>query len=171
MLQEMLDKNLEDSDFVAMSKKRLIESRQYLETDYLLHVKPVSRVADHCIRHALSDPVDEKFATQCATEGTEDSHHHDMMCDRCESLKTVLGEIQEHVMSYNLPEHEKERTRTKYLAAETAIMEMRRHQLRSVLSSRTRKDLIEQLAPDEAFITVDWAMKWLPTKSKNFNSF
>ena len=118
MLQQMLDKNIEDRDFVEMSKKRLLESRQYLDTDYLLHVKQVSRVADHCIRHALSDSVDKNFATQCETEGMADSHHHDLMCDRCESLKTVLGEIQQHVMSYDLPEHEKERTRTKYLVAE-----------------------------------------------------
>uniref|UniRef100_A0A914VWZ7 C2H2-type domain-containing protein n=1 Tax=Plectus sambesii TaxID=2011161 RepID=A0A914VWZ7_9BILA len=48
-------------------------------------------------------------------------------------------------------------------------MEMRRHQLRSVLSSTTRKNIVEKLGTEgnaDALLTLDWAMKWLPTKAR-----
>uniref|UniRef100_A0A914VI08 Uncharacterized protein n=1 Tax=Plectus sambesii TaxID=2011161 RepID=A0A914VI08_9BILA len=169
MLRTILDRNLEDRDFVEMATMRLKESHQYLETDFKLHVKEVSRVADHCIRHALSDRKDAAFAAQCQGGGLNDSHQHDLVCDRCEQLKSVLGEIRKHVSKYALPDNEKERVEAKYLAAERAIMEMRRHQLRSVLSSTTRKNIVEELGTEgnaDALLTLDWAMKWLPTKAR-----
>uniref|UniRef100_A0A914XRL7 Uncharacterized protein n=1 Tax=Plectus sambesii TaxID=2011161 RepID=A0A914XRL7_9BILA len=167
MLRTMLDRGFEDRDFVEMATKRLKESHQYLEGDYKLHVNLTSRVADHCITYALSDPADEKFASPSEVAGQAGSHPHDTVCDRCEQLKSVLGDIRDHVLEYPLPENEKERVKGKYLAAERAIMEMRRHQLRSVLSSNTRKDIVDELGTygnADTLITLDWAMKWLPTK-------
>lgn len=164
----MLEEGKEDRDFVEIAKKRLKESHQYLETDFKLHVKPISRVADHCIQYALSDPVNNNFAKKCEIARYKDSHEHDILCDRCEQLKTILGEVRTHVLNYDIqPEDEKNRFVAKYSAAEKAIYDMRRHQLRSVLSSNTRKNIIEKLGdPSEAdaLVTLDWAMKWLPTK-------
>lgn len=79
-IEEMLDR------IVAMGKMdkdgeterwfKFLEFRLYLKHDYILHVKNDSRVADHSLLFALSDPYNPKFAVQPA-------HPHDLQCARC----------------------------------------------------------------------------------------
>jgi len=61
-----------------------------------------SRVPDHCIKYALNDPTDSSFRGSC-------DHTHDLLCERCEELKTVLSDIQAAIL--NSPfESENEKT-------------------------------------------------------------
>lgn len=56
-----------------------LEIRHYLKADFSYHVKPDSRVADHSIRFALSDPDDHSFFVK-------PSHEHDLQCQRCSNI-------------------------------------------------------------------------------------
>lgn len=52
-------------------KSMLRRSRNYLKLDYKLHLARSSRIADHCITHALSDNAETKWAEAC-------DHRHDL---------------------------------------------------------------------------------------------
>lgn len=60
-------------------------SKNYLKTDYKIHIASESRCGDHCCIHALSSSETE-FKTKC-------KHKHDDECDQCQMLKTTLQEI------------------------------------------------------------------------------
>ena len=61
-----------------------------------------SRVPDHCSKYALSDPKDSNFANSC-------DHNHDLLCERCEELKTALSDVQAAILNCSFEtENEKE---------------------------------------------------------------
>ncbi|EFO91860.1 hypothetical protein CRE_08532 [Caenorhabditis remanei] len=95
-LHEILDKWIEeklfDQDSLQQLKTGLFEAAQYLRTDYRLHVKKCSRVADHCATLALSDPMDKSMASSCSTGNY--THKYDLKCERCEQVNNTLNEIE-----------------------------------------------------------------------------
>ncbi len=72
-------------------QEKLKSSKNYLKTDYKLHIAAESRCADHCRLHALSD-TGKEFQGKCL-------HEHDVACDRCETLESTLAEIEVAVSS------------------------------------------------------------------------
>ncbi|PIC29994.1 hypothetical protein B9Z55_021385 [Caenorhabditis nigoni] len=99
------DLGLLEFDTVKQMKTELYHAAQYLRTDYRLHVKKTSRVADHCAVYALSDPDDLALAESCSNG--PDAHAHDVKCDRCERTKAILDVIEEHAKEF-LDEKEKD---------------------------------------------------------------
>lgn len=67
-------------------KRRLKSARQYLKTDYKIHLARESPCPDHCRQFALSSS-DPEFHGSCA-------HQHTVNCDRCEDLKNVIADLQ-----------------------------------------------------------------------------
>ncbi len=43
------------------------------------------------MRHALSDPDDDDLSSTCS-DGSQ-THMHSVKCNRCESLKALLGDV------------------------------------------------------------------------------
>ncbi|XP_062585989.1 uncharacterized protein LOC134247668 [Saccostrea cucullata] len=86
-LQDVIDKLLsyqvisgdQQKDYQAL----LLQSKQYLRTDFKIHVSHGSEEADHCMVHALSDAKEGTFMEECR-------HCHDMGCESCEQLKDLL---------------------------------------------------------------------------------
>ncbi|GMT07095.1 hypothetical protein PENTCL1PPCAC_29269, partial [Pristionchus entomophagus] len=70
------------------------QSRQYIRTDYLIHAKEFSTIADHCWSFGLSDPDDPAFQTDC-TSGDDTKHFR--VCDRCEAKKMWCGDVREEL--------------------------------------------------------------------------
>lgn len=50
-----------------------MQAKHYLKTDFKMHVRPSSNVADHCLSHALSEADSLYFEEEC-------SHHHSDSC-------------------------------------------------------------------------------------------
>ena len=78
--------------FIGMSfawymkiQEQLKCSKNYLKTDYKIHIASESRCGDHCCNHALSSSEAE-FRSRC-------KHKHNVECDQCQMLKTTLQEI------------------------------------------------------------------------------
>lgn len=67
-------------------KRRLKSARQYLKTDYKIHLSRESPCPDHCRQLALSSSEPE-FHESCA-------HQHNVGCDRCEDLKNAIADLQ-----------------------------------------------------------------------------
>ncbi|XP_064631618.1 uncharacterized protein LOC135489918 [Lineus longissimus] len=68
------------SSWIEDKKRRLDKAKLYLKSDYKMNVHTSSRCGDHCIPFALGGQ------SQC-------DHVHDLCCDQCEDMKSVLEEI------------------------------------------------------------------------------
>jgi Zn finger protein HypA/HybF involved in hydrogenase expression len=90
------------TDWAKRMIKMILESQQYLRTDFKIHVKGASRSSDHCSIHALSDPVEKAFENQCTQ--SNQPHYHDLRCPRCGMSKHVLN-VQE--MAQNILERKR----------------------------------------------------------------
>lgn len=82
------------ASWVKETQESLCQIRQYLKSDFKLHVTLEDHCADNCRTFALSDSNLE-FKTKC-------SHKHNVTCDRCEMLKNTLLAIQKAVSSTNI---------------------------------------------------------------------
>ncbi|PIC12883.1 hypothetical protein B9Z55_028121 [Caenorhabditis nigoni] len=160
-----MDEGLKDLDTLKKLKISLLESFQYLRTDYRLHVKPSSRVADHCAKSALSDPNDKKLSSSC--DHGPDKHAHDLKCERCELLTNTLNDIKELLNAFlenanagKADEREEEIRMISYFT--NRIIEMKKHYLRAELTSQEKSNVIENLQDNEALVILDFAQKFLP---------
>jgi hypothetical protein len=158
-------------------KKRLAETKQYLRTDFKLHLHRDSSIGDHCMRHALSDPNDDELSSSCS-DGPQ-PHTHSIKCDRCESLKALLGDVRAAIEDQITLEKQKppseqrnnaisehaEMLKTAY-DCEKRIIDLKKHQLRAVWSEQQQTSIIqEQKEEVEGLLTIDWAQKFLPQKA------
>lgn len=136
-------------------KKKIRSSKQYLKTDYKLHISEANPCADHCITFALSDGQ-----TKC-------SHDHDLVCERCEELKEMLDMME---VAFDNPEvvcrYEKqlEELRYDFEASREKVLHLKSHIMRAKNQERCKVQILQELQPHQALVTMDWAMKFLPTK-------
>ena len=148
------------SDWAKRTERQLLESKNYLKAEYKLHVKPKSNMADHCIQHGLSDPVNTAFQRSCT------DHEHDLLCDQCESQKQVVKEIKEAVREAakrNKYPGNNEKIEAEYLVdgAEKALKEYKAHQFRAVHQSTAKSTVVDNLQENQCSLQVDFAMKWI----------
>ena len=77
-------------------RKRPQESKLYLKTTYRNHCEEDdSKCADHCRVFALSHAVDTEVQKVC-------SHSHNVKCEDCEMLKSVLEEVKGAISEYTM---------------------------------------------------------------------
>ncbi|CAF1174941.1 unnamed protein product [Adineta ricciae] len=142
---------------VASLKKDLQESRNYLKSDYKVHVSCSNQVADHCTTYALSSTDNKCWNQTC-------DHHHDQQCDRCELLKISLAKIEMFIEQYQMDSSLRDRLLHRLKQQTQYILEWKAHLLRTIHQDQPRVNILENLDHETAIIHVDWAMKWLPTK-------
>ena len=145
-----------DGDQLIENLKR---ARFYLKSDYKVHVKRSSNIADHCCIHALSDPKGASFAQEC-------DHEHDESCIECSNLTRTLHRIEELIEKTETDEELLDRALTKFRSYREAIEAWKAHLLRSINQDLCREKLLEKLSGDEIYLNLDWAMKFLPVKSR-----
>ena len=91
-----------DSVWAEEARERLKNGKLYLRVKYPVHCAvESSHCKDHCVNYALSDAKESCFQKQC-------EHKHDMKCEECEDLKTVLGEIESMIISHCSSDHAQE---------------------------------------------------------------
>uniref|UniRef100_A0AC34FM14 C2H2-type domain-containing protein n=1 Tax=Panagrolaimus sp. ES5 TaxID=591445 RepID=A0AC34FM14_9BILA len=147
-------------------KHHLLESMQYLRTEFQINVSPTSVVASHCIKHSLSSATDSKFQTD------DSDHAHEGFCDRCLKLVNTLEKIHDiaKTLKSDVEDNEivdaakKRDVDENLIATEAAIQSIKKlqqHFLRSIHSGNYRKDIIASLDANTALLTADWAQKYL----------
>lgn len=146
--------------------KQLYEAKQYLFGDYKLHLKQKSRILDHCIECALSDPNDRAYSIPFI------DHQHDLTCDRCNLIEQAIQEIRNIINELREDGNLDQKTLqslNEYVRIleenEKRIDEMKCHQLRATFSEMQRLKMIDELGDFDAILTCDFAMKFLPTKA------
>lgn len=138
-------------------KTNLQSSRNYLKSDYKVHISMTSSIADHCSTFALSDVSNPCWHERC-------DHEHDDECDRCQIMKLAFNKLHDVIDQYHQNITTKERILHRWKQNVLAIEQWKAHLLRTVHQDQCRIDTLDALDDETAMIYVDWAMKWLPTK-------
>ena len=138
-------------------KRDMQSSRNYLKSDYKVHISPNSSVPDHCSTFALSDNINKCWNKQC-------DHPHDQICDRCQLLQLTLGKIQSLIEKYHKDIGLRDRMLHRWRQQIYSIEQWKSHLLRTVHQDHSRIDHLNFLDDETVMIYVDWAMKWLPVK-------
>uniref|UniRef100_A0A914CWQ7 Uncharacterized protein n=1 Tax=Acrobeloides nanus TaxID=290746 RepID=A0A914CWQ7_9BILA len=86
MIDKLKEIKLVDEENSNFLRTQLLEAKQYLKTDYRLHLKFESKVADHCLKYALSDEKDIYMQMLCDPYADEDPHK--LVCSRLISKET-----------------------------------------------------------------------------------
>uniref|UniRef100_A0AC34FR63 C2H2-type domain-containing protein n=1 Tax=Panagrolaimus sp. ES5 TaxID=591445 RepID=A0AC34FR63_9BILA len=172
IVENLAKMSLVDETWMKNLKKLFLESKNYLKTDYRLNVKIYSQCPDHCITYALSDPTNANFCGVPCDELEENSHQHQVKCDRCLMFPKAIAILTEKIDSILLQKEDDHILQEKLtdfkemiVMNEKAVYEQKMHYLRSVNSDTLRSDIIEDLKEGESFITMDYIMKHIPAKN------
>ncbi|CAF1985980.1 unnamed protein product [Rotaria magnacalcarata] len=89
-----ISKMIEGRNSLSSNSEQLIENlkraRFYLKSDYEVHVRRSSNVADHCCIDVLREPNRRNFSEDC-------DHDHDESCSECLNLTITLNEIKRFI--------------------------------------------------------------------------
>ncbi|EGT53439.1 hypothetical protein CAEBREN_20165 [Caenorhabditis brenneri] len=178
MLDTWTEKGLVTLESLKELKAELYEAAQYLRTDYRIHVKKFSRIADHCATYALSDPDQPKLSLSCSSGPNR--HVHDYKCEKCEKGKATFDQIKQfgedllaEAQEITTTDADSELMKTRLVADYqeqkflidkyiNQVFEMKKHLLRAAVTNQEREEIISNLEDNEVLITVDFAQKYLP---------
>ena len=154
-----LEKAGVDPEWAMNVKEKLDDGKKYLKTNYKVHCKEDgSPCADHCRVFTLSDSSIEEFEHKC-------SHQHNLQCDMCESLKSVVEEIEislhdeQGTLRFYSTEQQEDLLYD-FLQAKKHILDWKAHILRSENQDQAKQHVLRSLDETSALITMDWAMKF-----------
>ena len=107
----------------------------------------------------MSDVSDTDYKDTCG-------HSHDMACGNCESLKSVVKEVKDAIPGYTTQLGKDQANDLQYEAtgAASKIFKWKAHVLRAQNQGQVKRQILNSLKEDEAFIVLDWAMKFTAMK-------
>ena len=160
---DCIRKIIEEKIALCSNSDRLIENlkraRFYLKSDYKVHVTRSSNIADHCCIYALSDPKKSDFAQDCDLE-------HDESCVECSNLTSALNEIERFIEETEIDKELLDRALEKFRSYREFIEAWKAHLLRSMNQDLCVENLLRKLSNNEIYLNLDWAMKFVPIKSR-----
>ena len=156
-------KMIEEKIALCSNSDRLIENlkhaRFYLKSDYKVHVTRSSNIADHCCIYALTDPKKGDFAQDC-------DHENDESCVECSNLTSTLNEIERFIEKIETDKELLDRALEKFRSYREFIETWKAHLLRSMNQDLCLENLLRKLSNNEIYLNLDWAMKFVPIKSR-----
>ena len=151
-----------DPTWCKKKKTSLKECKRYLKTEYPVHCRDgqPSTCPNHCRDFALSDGNEEAFKVEC-------DNAHDTVCNNCESLKSVMREIEDQLRSVSIAFYSSDHREDMlydFANAKKDILNWKAHILRSCNQEKAKQDLLQNLSTSEAIVVMDWAMKFQQMK-------
>ena len=151
-----------DPTWCKEKKTSLKECKRYLKTEYPVHCRDgqPSTCPDHCRDFTLSDGNEEAFKVEC-------DHAHDTVCNNCESLKSVMREIEDQIRSVSIAFYSSDHREDMlydFPNAKKDILIWKAHILRSCNQEKTKQDLLQNLSTSEAIVVMDWATQFQQMK-------
>ncbi|XP_052098399.1 uncharacterized protein LOC127733128 isoform X1 [Mytilus californianus] len=135
-------------------KSKLLNGKRYIKSDFKVHIQKENAVPDHCQMFALNDS-EKCFSQKCYTQ-----HKHS--CVQCIDLADLLAEIS--TLTQDGTWDNKDSIVFQVENAVEAIKDWKSHAMRARNQEGARLDLLKNLNENQALITCDWAMKFLPCK-------
>lgn len=140
------------------------ECKRYLKTDYKVHITESSSVLDHSRMFPLSDKL--------GTFGCKCEHEHDIVCVNCEQIHELLSSLTNLILVSDLKEKEENRDNYEYKLsqAQSNIINWKTHIVRTSHQEKAKSDIMANMGPNEVFLVLDWAMKYLPRRYREDES-
>ncbi|XP_062600025.1 uncharacterized protein LOC134261618 [Saccostrea cucullata] len=140
---------------------------QHLKFDIKGHLSTHSSCVSHCTTFSLSDPKCETFRSKC-------DHEHASGCEECEivdkTLCEVAREFDECTIKECIPKDTMEEIDFEINQSKLNILSWKAHCVRTVHQDQAKKNVLEDLQPNQALVVMDWAMKFLPIKHRESQS-
>lgn len=95
------------------------------------------------------------------------------MCNSCESLKTVLWEVEDQIRNEHIAFYSKDQQEDilyDFVKAKQSILDWKVHILRSCNQEKAKQDLVQNLTISEAIVVMDWAIKFQQMKFREKES-
>ena len=152
---EGLKSRIENLLIDAHEKTRLTtelqRAKQYLKSDFKLHVSRSLHIPDHCILFALSKRHSQLYSSSC-------DHNHGEICRDCTNLKSVVFDIKEVIHKYKSQEII-DRAIYDYNDFVESILAWKAHLLRCVNQDQCRTSVLQEMSVNSIFLNLDRAMK------------
>ncbi|CAC5417479.1 unnamed protein product [Mytilus coruscus] len=159
-LETITEKLCASSEKKKELKSKLLNGKRYIKSDFKVHIQNENAVPDHCQMFALSDS-EKCFSQSCNTQ-----HKHS--CEQCIDLADFLAEIS--TLTQNGTWDNKDSIVFQVENAVEAIKDWKSHAMRARNQEGAKQDLLKNLNENQALITCDWAMKFLPRKFREGQS-
>ncbi|CAC5367570.1 unnamed protein product [Mytilus coruscus] len=159
-LETIIEKLCASSEKKKELKSKLLNGKRYIKSDFKVHIQNENTVPDHCQMFALSDS-EKCFSQSCNTQ-----HKHS--CEQCIDLADFLAEIS--TLTQNGTWDNKDSIVFQVENAVEAIKDWKSHAMRARNQEGAKQDLLKNLNENQALITCDWAMKFLPRKFREGQS-
>ncbi|XP_071162572.1 uncharacterized protein [Mytilus edulis] len=159
-LETIIEKLCISSEKKKELKSKLLNGKRYIKSDFKVHIQRENAVPDHCQMFALSDS-EKCFSQSCNTQ-----HKHS--CEQCIDLADFLAEIS--TLTQNGTWDNKDSIVFQVENAVEAIKDWKSHAMRARNQEGAKQDLLKNLNENQALITCDWAMKFLPRKFREGQS-
>ena len=88
----------------------------------------------------------------------ECDHIHDTVCNSCESLKTILREVEDQIRNEHIAFYSKDQQEDllyDFLKAKESTLDWKAHILRSCSQEKAKQDLLQNLTTSEAIVVMD----------------
>ena len=165
---DSIEKLIDEFHFDITKHRRLLQKlkrcRQYLKSDYKVHVSKLSTVEDHCATFALSDKSDKDFRQLC-------DHEHNDTCEECRNVWVTFEETKEAINNSTYDEQIKARLVVKFMSYRQTIDDWKSHLLRAINQDLSRQEILSTLTNNSVYVYMDWTMKWLPEKYREGQSY
>ena len=159
-LSAVMNEEYSEDDFaILLSAVRI--AQKYYKSHYIYNLSKHNVVASHCLQHSCSDPEDSDFQTSCHED-------HEGDCDWCKLIPDIMR-VLEFMLPYFL-EHKiiEEDKYQEFLydiqEAHQKIFNYKGFILRNQMQNGEWEKQMQKKIPTQAFMTIDWAMKYLPKK-------
>lgn len=160
---EGLKKLVENLPIDTEEKNRLIKTlqgaKEYLKSDFKLHVNRSSRIPDHCILFSLSEIRSQYFSSPC-------EHDHDDICIECTNLKNIFLDIKCEIQK-NGSKDLVDRIMYDYNDYVESILTWKSHLIRCVNQDQCRTIILREISSRSVFLNIDWAMKYVISNIKS----
>lgn len=148
----------QNSDWVQEASRVLRETKHFYKTDYKIYIQTHSEYSDYCRTYALSDPDQPEFQAP-------EQHGMKKRCGQCLALIYTLNEIKANIDDFQW-ETPKAKEEAKFLFdnAQSNIVDWQKHIVRTVNQDLARTDMLADMDRNTVFITIDFAMKFIPMR-------
>ena len=143
-----------EATWVKDAEQKIKEAKGYLKTEFKSHVGRDETCADHCLAPALGDTSDSNLQSIC-------QHKHETECEQCESLETVLKEIESEINLVEMLEEHSLWLNHDFKLCLVSIQDWKAHLLCTVKQEEGKQIALEHVDSASCLFVMDWAMKYL----------
>ena len=162
-------------DLIALTRRykhKIQDEQLVLIVNSLNHLKDILKgkfsnrlsmedeCADHCITHALSDPLDKNHRQNC-------THDHTLQCQDCQLLKDSLKAVETIIHQFSNGQERRENIHELQGPKEDIFL-WKANLIQGKCQEQVQRQILNEIKKDSNIIKFvsDYACKWIPSKHR-----